>query len=498
MKRVALVGLKQETNTFNRLETGRETFASSVHVAGEAMEELAGRENEISGFYDVLRRSGVTPVPVLFAEAPPGGPVAREFFDEFRRRMAEALEPGLDGVLLALHGALVVSGLDDAQADLVEDIRRRCGASLPIVATFDFHANLSDRLVGLLSGLVAYETHPHVDQEETGRRGARLLLRLLEEGGPYSLALVRVPALLSPHNIRTEAKTPMAAMIALAREAERGVAGVRAASIFAGFPNADTPDTSASVVVTATSEPVARQSAWRLAEEMWHRREEFNPALPTLEEAIQEVRRLRGQGLVVACEFADGIGQGGAADGTGILEALLRHGLENVAHGPLADPDTVGLAVQAGVGSQVTALVGGKIDTDNFRPLRITGTVKLISDGQYIVKSPVRKGMLARMGRTAVIRVEGIDLVVTQHRVFGYDPTLFRSVGIEPLDRDAVFIKQGTLAQAAYLSIAKRFILMSTPGWGSTEYAQLPYRKLRRPIFPLDARVDFAPRAPGG
>jgi microcystin degradation protein MlrC len=102
------------------------------------------------------------------------------------------------------------------------------------------------------------------------------------------------------------------------------------------------------------------------------------------------------------------------------------------------------------------------------------------------------------MGRTAVISLDGIDLVVTEHRVFGYDPTLFRSVGIEPLDRDAVFIKQGTLAQAAYLSIAKRFILMSTPGWGSTEYARLPYRKVRRPIFPLDERVEFAPRASGG
>jgi microcystin degradation protein MlrC len=498
MKRVALIGLKQETNTFNRLETGRETFASSVHVAGEAMEGLAGRENEISGFYEALRDSGVTPVPVLFAEAPPGGPVTRDFFERFRREMVEGLEPRLDGVLLALHGALVVSGLDDAQADLVEDIRKRCGASLPIVATFDFHANLSDRLVAMLSGLVAYETHPHVDQENTGRRGARLLLRLLEEGGPYSLALVRVPALLSPHNIRTEARTPMAAMIALAREAEQSAAGVRSASIFAGFPNADTPDTSASVVVTATSEPVARRSARRLAEEMWQRRQEFNPHLPTLEEAIQEVRRLRGQGLVVACEFADGIGQGGATDGTGVLEALLRHKLENVAHGPLADRDTVGLAIQAGVGNQVAALVGGKIDTDNFRPLRITGRVKLISDGQYIVKSPVRKGMLANMGRTAVIRLDGIDLVVTEHRVFGYDPTLFRSVGIEPLDRDAVFIKQGTLAQAAYLSIAKRLILMSTPGWGSTEYTQLPYTKVRRPIFPLDERVEFAPRASGG
>ena len=491
MKRVALIGLKQETNTFNRLETGREGFEHSVYAVERAMEGLAGRENEISGFFEVLRRSGVTPVPVLFAEAPPGGPVAREFFDSVRKEMIRRVEPGLDGILLALHGALVVAGLDDAQGDLVADIRRGVGPSVPIVATFDFHANLSDRLVGMLNGVVAYETHPHVDQAETGRRGAQLLLRLLEEGGSYSLALARVPALLSPHNIRTEAKTPMAAMIALAREAEARVAGVRSASIFAGFPNADTSDTGASVVVTATSGSVARQTAWQLAEEMWQRREEFNPHLPTLEETIQEVQRLRGQGLVVACEFADGIGQGGATDGTAVLEALLRHRMQNIAHGPLADPETVGHAVRAGVGNQVSTYLGGKIDSDNFRPLRITGRVKLISDGQYVVKSPVRKGMITNMGRTAVIRVEGIEIVVTEHRVFGYDPTLFRSVGIEPLDRDAVFIKQGTLAQAAYLPLAHRFILMSTPGWGSTEYAQLPYARVRRPIFPLDERVEF-------
>ena len=433
----------------------------------------------------------MNPVPVIFAEASPGGPVAREFFHYFKDVMVRSLDAQIDGILLALHGAMVVSGEEDAQGNLVELLRMRYGPGIPIVATFDFHANMSERMVRLLNGVVAYETHPHVDQQGTGRRGADLLLRQLEEKERYSIVLARVPALLSPHNIRTEANTPMAAMIRLAHEAEKSNPEVRSASIFAGFPNADTPDTAASVVVTARNASVATEVAAMLAKEMWEKRQEFNPRLPTMEEAIQEARRLKDKGLVVVCEFADGIGQGGATDGTVVLDALIQSGMENVAHGPLADADAVRAAIEVGVGNHIDIALGGKIDTDNFHPLRIRGKVKLISDGTYVNKSPVWRGMPVRMGRTAVVRTEGIDLVITENRVAGYDPTLFRSVGIEPTDKDAVFIKQGTLAQASYLPIAHRFILMSSAGWGTTEYSALPYKRVRRPIYPLDEDVDF-------
>jgi microcystin degradation protein MlrC len=224
---------------------------------------------------------------------------------------------------------------------------------------------------------------------------------------------------------------------------------------------------------------------------MWDRRQEFNPVLPSLQETIDEVRHFRGQGLTVVCEFADGIGQGGAVDGSGVLEALVRSGLHNIAHGPLADAESVAAAIQAGVGKSVDLAVGGKIDTDNSRPFHVRAEVRAITAGEYVIKSPVRRGMMVRMGRAVVVRVEGIECVLTERRVPGWDPTLFRSVGIEPTDRDAVFIKQGTLAQAAYLPIARRLILMSSPGWGSTEYGSLPYARIPRPVFPLDANAQI-------
>ncbi len=492
MKNIALIGLKQETNTLNRLATTIDVFRSQELVVGNEMQTLIDKEIEISGFYRILNRAEMNPVPVIFTEASPGGPVTREFFHYFKDMLVRSLNTNIDATLLALHGATVVLGEEDAQGDLVELLRTKYGPTIPIVATFDFHANMSQRMVQLIHGVVAYETHPRVDQESTGRRGAELLLRQLEEKESYSIALARIPALLSPHNIRTEANTPMAAMIRLAHEAERSTPHVRSASIFAGFPNADTPDSAAAVVVTTRDASVAKDVAGRLAEEMWERRHEFNPGLPKMDEAIQEARRLKGKGLVVVCEFAVGIGQGGATDGTAVLDALIRCGIENVAHGPLADPEAVRAAIEAGVGNHVDVLVGGKIDTDNFRPLRIEGEVILISDGRYIMKSPVRKWMSVNMGRTAVIRTGGVDLVVTENRVAGYDPTPFRSVGIEPTDKDAIFIKQGTLAQASYLPIAHKFILMSSQGWGTTEYSALPYKRVRRPIYPLDEDVKFS------
>src|SRR5690606_31262371 len=228
-RRVALLQLWQETNTFNRFPTTEEHFLNRLTSYGQEMFSIRNVESEVSGFLEVLEEHGAVPVPIASAVAPPGGPVDVGFYRKFRDEATvrlEAVKDKLDAVLVALHGALEVGGFPDAQGDLMRSVRRVVGDRIPIVVTFDFHANISDRLLATFDGSTAYQTHPHVDIEETGRRGARLLARWFEDAQPWHVELVRVPALLGPLNIRTD-EGPMAELIAAAREAEKQP-GVRA------------------------------------------------------------------------------------------------------------------------------------------------------------------------------------------------------------------------------------------------------------------------------
>jgi len=491
-RRVALLQLWQETNTFNRFPTTEEHFLNRLTAYGQEMFSIRNVESEVSGFLEVLEEHGAVPVPIASAVAPPGGPVDVGFYRKFRDEATvrlEAVKDKLDAVLVALHGALEVGGFPDAQGDLMRSVRRVVGDRIPIVVTFDFHANISDRLLATFDGSTAYQTHPHVDIEETGRRGARLLARWFEDAQPWHVELVRVPALLGPLNIRTD-EGPMAELIAAAREAEKQP-GVRAACMFMGFPNADTPYTCATAMVTATDPSTARKVAEALASEIWSRRDLFNPPLPSAAERIAEVMADPVEGLTLLQEMCDGVSQGGAQDGPMVLGEMLRVGMEDAAYGPLVDPAAAQAAVSVGVGGSLEVELGGKIDVDNFEPLPVSATVVAVTDGEWIGKGAVGRGTNYDMGTTAVLRVGGVDVVVTSNRVSAYDPELFRHAGIDPARKRYVCVKQGALARAAYAPITKRFAPFVSPGWGTVDYSLLRFEHLMRPIYPLDPHVKF-------
>lgn len=495
-KRVALLQLWQETNTFNRFPTDEAHFLYRLTAYGDEMLAIRNVESEVSGYLEVLEELGAVPVPVASAVAPPGGPVDEAFYREFRdevRARLEAVKDGLDAVLVSLHGALEVGGFPDAQGDLLQMVRRVVGDRLPIVVTFDFHANISDRLLANYDGATAYQTHPHVDIEETGRRGARLLARWFAEPQPWHVELVRVPALLGPLNIRTD-EGPMAELIALARETERQP-GVLAASMLMGFPNADTPYTCAAAMVTATDQATARTNAEALATEIWSRRDLFNPRLPTAAERVAEVMANPVEGLTLLQEMCDGVSQGGAQDGPLVLSEMLRAGMTETAYGPLVDQAAAEAAAAVGVGGRLNVELGGKIDVDNFQPLPVNATVVSVTDGKWVGKGAVGRGTNYDMGTTAVLRVDGVDVVVTSNRVSAYDPELFRHAGIDPEKKRYVCVKQGALARAAYAPITARFAPFVSPGWGTVDYSLLRFEHLTRPIYPLDPQVEFDPTA---
>lgn len=495
MKRVALLQLFHESNTFNRLLTDEDAFRQRFLFRGAEMHAIRDMENEISGFLDVLTREGITPVPLICGRAAPGGPVARDFYVAFRdeavARLKEAVAGGIDAVLVSLHGAMVVDGFPDAQGDLLRSLRAVIGPDMPMVGTYDFHANMNADLVHTLDGLVTYRTHPHEDMEETGRRGARLLLRLVREGRPWAQAFHTVPVLLPPTNTRTaDPNSPMSALIRLAEEYERDP-DVFAVSVFMGYPNADTPDTGASVAVTARSPEKARDIARTVARAIWERRFELTPPLPTFDEALDMALASTDPRPVILGETSDSVLQGGASDGTYVLRRLLERGVERAAHAAIYDPAAVAQAIAAGVGNEVELELGGKVDTDNFQPLPLRARVRAITDGNFTVYGPVSRGHRMKAGRTVRLQAGGVHVVVTENRISPFAPELLMHVGIDPASMRVLALKGGIVARSAYGDRISGSISFESPGWATCDYRSLPYRHVRRPIFPLDDDAAF-------
>src|SRR5690606_34653214 len=274
-------------------------------------------------------------------------------------------------------------------------------------------------------------------------------------GRPYALAMRKVPALLPPTNTRTaDPNSPMSALLRLAAEYEKDPE-VREVSVFMGYPNADTPFTGAGVIVTAHSPEKAEPIAEAMAQAIWDRRFELTPPLPTLEEALREAMAFRYGTPVILGETSDSVLQGGASDGTFVLETLLKHKVPNAAHALIVDPESVARAIEAGVGQMVDLQLGGKIDRDNFKPLPVRARVRAITDGLFTVKGPVKRGVTLAMGRTVRLDIEGIDVVVAENRVASFDPALLESVGIDPARKSIIALKGGIVARSAYGPLVK-------------------------------------------
>jgi microcystin degradation protein MlrC len=188
---------------------------------------------------------------------------------------------------------------------------------------------------------------------------------------------------------------------------------------------------------------------------------------------------------VVLGDVADSGGAGTPGDGTALLEELLKQNAKGAVIGHLVDPEAVGQAVRAGVGQRLTLSVGGKVDSFHGRPVQVSGTVRSIHDGDFVTSTPFNAG-LQRRGTTVVFVCDGIEIILTSNRAHSFEPNTFRSVGIEPTLRRILVAKSELQHRAGLAGVGKTFIDVDTPGLSTPVLGRLPYRKIRRPVFPLD------------
>ena len=491
--RLAAGCIMQETNTFSPLKTTIEDFrADHLCFGDEILERFRGTNTEVSGVAEAARLEGAELVPILFARAISSGRLTHEAFDFLKGKLVEGLrEAGrLDGVWLGLHGSMSVEGLDDAEGDLLSAVRSLVGEGMPLVASLDMHANLTQLMVRSADALVGYRTHPHVDQRDTGRRAAAILFSMAREEICPTMVFRKVPMITPPERMTT-IEGPVAELVTRAKKMEEKNKVV-SLSVFVVQPWLDVEELGCTMIAVTDNDPVLGQ---RLADELgrmiWQRRHQFEVGLVSLPDAIE--RALQIEGPVVFSYSADNISGGSPGDSTLVLQALVERKVERPSLLTVVDAPAVAQAIEAGVGQGVSLEVGGRIDRVYSQPVRVSGTVKLISDGQFTYKGPLYTGMRANMGRTAILQTGSIFLVLSERAVSTFDPELYRSVGLEPGEAKIVVVRESGAFRAAYSEIMAEALHLDTPGFSASNLRSLPFSRAPRPLFPLDTDFSWAP-----
>ncbi len=490
--RLLLAMMKHETNTFSPIPTDLARFRDWALVEGAAVAEtFAGTNHPLAAYLDLAREAGAEIVTPIAAEAMPSGPVQAEAYEALCGRILDALSDGrYDGALLDLHGAMVAEGEPDGEGGLLARMRAAV-PGLPIAVTCDLHANLTERMVANCTALIGYKTYPHVDMYQVGAQVGRILLRALEGEIAPVMAWGNRPLLAQTLRMGT-ADAPMGPLQELTRREE--AAGALAATLFGGFPLSDIEPAGVSAVVVGDGDRAAARAACdRLLEAAWAERENFVYTGVPLARAVARAKALgqaEAEGPVILLDHADNVGSGGTQDCMAVIAEVLKQGLSNVAVAAVWDPAAVKTLAEAGVGNEVTLDLGGKTDMPSIgqkgRPLRVTGRVRCLSDGRWIVRGPMYTGVEVNTGPTAVLEVEGVKIVVVSRHHEPWDLGIFASVGIEPRHCHYLLLKSRIHYRAGFAPLAKATIACDGEGVTTSDNSQLRFEHLRRPIYPLD------------
>jgi microcystin degradation protein MlrC len=491
--RILFAGLFHETHTFLDEPTRWEDFQVSFDAAILAKE---GDASPTDGFLEEAKRFGFTVIPTVDARATPSGTVEdaafERFWSEFERRARPALAVGVDGIFLVLHGAMATETHRDTEGELLGRIRALPGAAqVPIFGVLDLHANVSPKMCALANGLVMYRENPHTDARQSAQRGAGLLARCLRDKVVPRMVWGRPPILWAPPGTGTHAD-PMLALEKFAAGLEAAHPDVWTVNVAAGYSFADTPDTGVSLsLVTTAPEPAARGYLTEGCRLAWSLREQGNIQYPPVEEVVA---RLAAQpppeGPVLLVEPADNIGGGAPGDGTGILRALLRH---HIARSLVVinDPVSVAALRAAAPGSACRLEVGGRGSKLDPGPVALDVTFVSRSDGHFVLEDKQShlasmNGVNIAMGPSAVVRSGGVTILLTSRKTAPFDLGQLRSQGIEPLEFAVIGVKAAVAHKRAYDKVAKASYYVDTPGPCTSNLAALPWRQLRRPVYPLD------------
>lgn len=475
-KRVLTLGISHESNTF------------STYLTKESEFKVLRGSDVLKGqlWADVFKNADIEIIPVLHANAVPGGVVERSAFENFKKEILDSIKNAgkLDGIYMDMHGALHVEGYEDAQATLIREIRNLVGNKVLISGSFDLHGNLSPEFVENINLITAYRTAPHRDGAETRTRAAQLLTDALKYGCKPDIESVVIPILVPGEKSITEVE-PLHSIYAQIPDICK-IDGLLDASIFAGYCWADLPRSAMRVFVVAKDKKyrtAAKNEAIRLAQQIWDSRKRLELDVPSgsIDEMITKSEDYKDKTVFIS-DSGDNTTAGAPGDNTQVLDALLQHKSKNALVAGIVDPVALKYCIDAGIGKKISIDLGGRIDNVFGKSLKINAKVLFISSDSLMNTD---RGVV-------VIETEGVKTVILKNRRSFTEIRDFKDAALNPLDYKIVVVKLGYLFPQLR-DMAPVHLMALTSGFCNLNIPTLPFKNVHRPSYPLDFDMDWKP-----
>lgn len=483
MPRIAVGGFQHETNTFAALPATLADFEAPDAWPGlvrgaELFHAVRGINLPAAGFVDAARAAGDTLVPLAWCAAQPSGRVTREAFETVSTLLLDGLAAAgpLDAVYLDLHGAMVAEHVEDADGELLARVRRTVVPGVRIVASLDFHANVSPRMVELADALAGYRTYPHVDMAETGARAYERLREVLR--APWPVRLCRPLPFLIPLTSQCTLVEPMHSLMEQAGSTVRP--GLATLEFFPGFPAADVPECGPTVVALGRERPAVEAAAVEFAEAVLAQEPAFGLDLLSVAAAVELARQHTGQrgAPLILADTQDNPGAGGNADTTTLLKALVDADVPGTLAGVFWDPEAAARAHAAGEGARLKIALGARTHFPGETPLVATFRVERLGDGRFTGTGPFYRGGRFDLGPMALLATGNVRIAVASRKQQAADQAMFRHLGAEPADASVLMLKSSVHFRADFGPFAGRVALVEAPGPNPADPGRLPFTRL--------------------
>lgn len=491
--RVAVAGLEYEGNSLSPRVERRTDFARmGIHEGEALLRHAEGKQLALAGAVETLRAGGADVVPIYWTKGGAGGHVDDAFFHEAMARILDGIAAAgaLDGVYLAMHGAMICAVEKDPEGAVLAALRARVGPDLPIAASLDLHAHVTPRMAAAASIVVGYETYPHVDAHRTGACAAALLLRAAKGEIRPVTRIRKANAIFPVLGGATDAGAPMAEVATLARALEREGRAL-SASYFPVQPWLDMRDVGITgLAVTDSDGQAAEAVAQQLLDAMWARRRAFELDAMTPEEAVRAA--LRREGRVLLVDAPDSIGGGASGDSPALLAALLAHAPHVDSAVAIVDPAAARRAFELGEGAEARFPVGARQDRRWFRPVEIAARVERLCGGEFVYRGGPVAGSTGRLGPSAVLRAGGVRVLVTSHAVYEHLDEHYAACGIDVAACRLVSFKN-LMNFRKLLGPGVGFIALHGPGGTPLRLQDVAWQHRVRPFWPADDTPDAPP-----
>ncbi|MGB7242154.1 MAG: M81 family metallopeptidase [Sulfitobacter sp.] len=500
--RVAILGFSLESNRQSPV-SDKAVFERTLLLAGEQISaelngDRAGLPGTVQGFCAGMDANGQwEPVPILLAEAPPGGPADQRFFDDMLAQMRVGLEQAgtLDGVYISEHGAGLATELDDADGAVFQMARDVVGPDVPIIATLDLHGHVTPRMADAANVLVAYLTNPHVDQFERGQEAASIMQEMFG-GMKVHSALIRVP-MISPAVSLLTASGPYADLIRYGQSVI--TPNIVNVSILAGFAPADASTNGLSVVVTTRDgQATAQALAADLASRAWADRHRYVANLTSLQDSVEQAAQVASNPSlppVLLADVADNPGGGGRGNTTYLLHELHQRGVTGVVVGMMFDPALAVQAVKVGINNRFDAQFNQQESTRFSEPYRSHVVVEHLADGPCVGRRGIFAKRRVNLGPCALLNMDGIRIAVVSHRQQCADPIFLERLGVDLAAVRVLIIKSRGHFRAGFdeFFAPDQIIEVDAPGLTTPIIERLELQRVPRPVYPLDPDMSWAP-----